>query len=554
VRVLLLLAAASCLYAAPAFRLANSVVGPISVAVGQNPESQTITAYNFNVNDSPTLTLSIPETVTWLTATVGNVTPCTALSQVFCALLHFNLNTASLPAGSYTAAVSVSDPRASDSTQVVTVTVFVGGGPPAIDVEMTPGTVADFRFPGAALSCPRGCSLGAATAVNGGDWLTAMVVTDSASTISLSWHWQIRLSPPVGMPDRTYQAILTVTDSVGEQTIPVTMRIGGSVPVFASPDHLAVRVADGGPPVTAPFLPHIRLATPDSVTVPAKGVTTFGSGISATISDGAVIVTVDPTGLSPWVNGGHITIDCDKVGCPIDVPVSLQIVPKGPPQIANEGVSNNATFNSYATVAPGEVMVMKGEQLSNSPAVFATTTPLPPTLGGVSVTVEGVVTPLYYSSAGQVAFQMPYNTNTGIVHVQLFRDGQPSNTATVTAVPRAPQIVVITGADYTPRDATHPAQPGESLIVWAIGLGRTNPVVLTGTAAPSNPPAVVDPPPFVAVGPQTLPPEFAGLAPGQVGLYQIIFAVPASTQPGLLAIVIGFANETRSDPMLLAIR
>src|SRR5205814_170021 len=118
--------------------------------------------------------------------------------------------------------------------------------------------------------------------------------------------------------------------------------------------------------------------------------------------------------------------------------------------------------------APGDVMLIRGEQLSRSPAVFASGPSIPMSLGGVTVTVNGVGAPLYYSSSGQVCFQMPYSTSSGAAQVQLFREGQPSNTVRITVGPRASQIVAITGADYTLRDATHPAHRGETLTLWAI--------------------------------------------------------------------------------------
>ena len=38
-----------------------------------------------------------------------------------------------------------------------------------------------------------------------------------------------------------------------------------------------------------------------------------------------------------------------------------------------------------------------------------------------------------------------------------------------------------------PGSNTHPASAGDTLIIYAIGLGDTNPFVATGAAAPSNP-------------------------------------------------------------------
>jgi uncharacterized protein (TIGR03437 family) len=465
-------------------------------------------------------------------------------------LLQFTPHTATLPEGSYTAAVTVSKAGVIDSPQIVTVTVFVGDAQPAIDLDLRPGTTGDFHFPGGNMSCPRGCSAPVATTQNAGQWLTASVVTDSQTTISVSWHWQIRLAPAGEMPPGIYIG----TVSAGSANIPVTLRLPSPSGIAASPDQIDIRVAQGGPPITSPFLSPITLNQSGS-TIPAQSVTTSGKGITASLSAGSVIVNVDPAGLTPGLyTDGRLTIACALADCPINVPVHLEIVPQGPPQIDGQGVVNNATFSPLEPAAPGDVMILKGEQLSLNPASFASRTPLPMALGGVTVTVDGVGAPLYYTSAGQASFQMPYSTTPGAAQVQLFREGRPSNTVSVTVVPRAPQIVAITDAAYALRDATHPAHPDEPLIIWAIGLGQTTPAVITGATAPSNPLAAITPLPLINLGDSSLPASFAGLAPGQVGLYQVNFIVPAGTPKGLVSVTLGFRFGYFSDVVPLAIQ
>jgi uncharacterized protein (TIGR03437 family) len=94
---------------------------------------------------------------------------------------------------------------------------------------------------------------------------------------------------------------------------------------------------------------------------------------------------------------------------------------------------------------------------------------------------------------------------------------------------------LITHADGTlvgpfSRGSVQPAQPGETLILYALGLGATQPAVSAGTASPT--------PPAVALHHFSLifdydcgtivtgTPTFVGLTPGQVGLYQVNFTVP----------------------------
>ena len=74
------------------------------------------------------------------------------------------------------------------------------------------------------------------------------------------------------------------------------------------------------------------------------------------------------------------------------------------------------------------------------------------------------------------------------------------------------------------------AQPGETLVLYALGLGTTTPFVPPGTASP-NPPALADGHfslifNFGCPTKQVNEPVFVGLTPGQVGLFQVNFVVP----------------------------
>lgn len=80
-----------------------------------------------------------------------------------------------------------------------------------------------------------------------------------------------------------------------------------------------------------------------------------------------------------------------------------------------------------------------------------------------------------------------------------------------------------------------PAQPGEELTMYALGLGKATPAAQTGRASPPNTSVPIqlgfDFDPNARPKPTYYPPQtanlvFAGLAPGSVGLYQVNFTVP----------------------------
>lgn len=63
-------------------------------------------------------------------------------------------------------------------------------------------------------------------------------------------------------------------------------------------------------------------------------------------------------------------------------------------------------------------------------------------------------------------------------------------------------------------------------MIYATGLGLTAPGVESGYPGPSDPLAEALIPPEVSLGGVALPIAYAGLVPGQVGVYQINAQVP----------------------------
>jgi len=105
----------------------------------------------------------------------------------------------------------------------------------------------------------------------------------------------------------------------------------------------------------------------------------------------------------------------------------------------------------------------------------------------------------------------------------------------------------VTHADGSPVGNTNPANAGEELVVYGVGLGPTSPKVPTGQVTPSAANAITlfvinyDYTPnaapsrglipgslFASGKPGAFPaPVYAGLSPGTVGLYQFNFVVPS---------------------------
>lgn len=95
---------------------------------------------------------------------------------------------------------------------------------------------------------------------------------------------------------------------------------------------------------------------------------------------------------------------------------------------------------------------------------------------------------------------------------------------------------IVTYADGGLVTAARPARPGETLVMYAFGLGRTTPLLPSGQPSPTTPAvtaglldfnfSVNAPPRLRRDGPSVQRALFAGLTPGFVGLYQVNFLVP----------------------------
>ena len=192
---------------------------------------------------------------------------------------------------------------------------------------------------------------------------------------------------------------------------------------------------------------------------------------------------------------------------------------------------------SYTTnVAPGTYVAIFGTQLAPGP-MGAPSVPLPLQLNNVSVTIGGKAAPLNYVSPYQVNALVPFEaaslsgTQKATVPVIVTTPSGASPAFNVTLSRNAPAIFTKNGAGtgnalvfdafFQPVSAV-----GASVIViYATGLGPTNPPASTGASGASSEPLnrVVDPL-SVVLGQNNATVLYAGLAPGMQGVYQLNLA------------------------------
>jgi uncharacterized protein (TIGR03437 family) len=516
----------------------------------------------FNAGDGA-LSLTFSSSVTWISVAAGPSRGCTTtLEAGTCIPLQLTLNTASLPAGLRSGIVTVSDPNAYDAPQTIVVTVRVGG----IDTYVVPGAIKDLYFTTAGMVVPR------AATQSGGSWLS--VALDGTGSFRFEFPYRVRLNPDAELGQGTYAGSVTTTGGsspADNQTIPVTMRVTSQPVARVVPDTVNVRLAQGAPASSVGIA--VQNDGPGDLSI--QGATATGQGIAAASAAGSVTVTLDPGTLAPGVYNGSVAIATNAANPSVTVPVNFEVVARGAPLIYFQGVVDNATFKPGDVVSQGDIVVVKGEQFSFSPLTVGKAAPLATEVGGAQVLVNGKPAPMYYSSYGQLAFQMPVDTAVGTALIQVQRDGQNSNTVTVAVEQRAPRLLLIgatpygaiqNAADYSipmpsgaiPGVLTHPAKIGDTLLIYAIGMGATSPAVPTGDPAPvAQPFATLTGTPMVVFGssiagiPAT--PSFAGLAPGFAGLYQINVQIPEDVPKGTVDVTVSFGTSA-SNPVQIVLQ
>lgn len=248
---------------------------------------------------------------------------------------------------------------------------------------------------------------------------------------------------------------------------------------------------------------------------------------------------------SGWITGASLTI----TGTPQVTPVTNA-----------QTIGNAASLAGTGRVAPGELISIIGIGVGPAAAVSAPAGALPTTLGGTTVSINGTPAPISYVSAFQANVQVPFNVTPGsTVSLTVAANNQTSTPVTLNVVPAVPGIYVLSqtvgGAgtakvvnqNGTLNSAINPAAKGSVISFYASGLGAVDPSITAGSVPPNSPLSEVVGDVGAFVGGVGALVQYAGLAPGSPGLYQVNITVPSSAPSGsqeLLLYSNGIASQT----------
>lgn len=226
----------------------------------------------------------------------------------------------------------------------------------------------------------------------------------------------------------------------------------------------------------------------------------------------------------------------------------------GPPTFTAPGVRNGATFSETSPVAPGAFFSIFGSSLSSATgdwsAAFADGI-APKRLNGTRVLVNDQEASIVFTSPGQLNALAPDFAATANVTIRVENDGVSSPPITVASRALNPSFFTFdqrnrrfiaalnsdNSAYIAPRDLfgvstlnglqVRPARPGEFVIAYGMGMGRTTPEVPSGRIPPAREGGhPVSGSVVLRLGTRTLTPLYAGLS-SFAGVYIVGFQVPA---------------------------
>ncbi len=213
--------------------------------------------------------------------------------------------------------------------------------------------------------------------------------------------------------------------------------------------------------------------------------------------------------------------------------------------LALDDLAGNAVTNACS---PGGLALLTGANLTTQTPQTPTAFPLPTQLADLQVNVNGIPAPLLFASDSQVRFQCPLLPSGTPLQINLqAASGLSIPSAASLMKPAAPELfmygstnrgVILLGpsSELTKLDnqavVAQSIQAGETLTIYANGLGDFRGNVPVGTRVPSGAPILLNHQIRVMLGGIEIDPAFAGLAPGAVGLSQLNIVLPRGVPTG----------------------
>ena len=356
-----------------------------------------------------------------------------------------------------------------------------------------------------------------------------------------------------GITPPATETIVVETDSEFQQEI--TVSLVGPVPnptkISVTPSNATLTAVTTGAKGSSTLAVNLGdpTATWTASVFPANRTTSWlGASQFSGTGPANIALTASGAGFEPGVYRANLVIQ-SPTAVPETVVVPIMFV-NGPntTSMAITSVANSATYS--ASVSPGMVVAVFGSNLANTTSVAAAN-PLPYSLDGMTVTVNGIAAPIVYVSPTQVNVQIPYEAGAGPSVLGIDNNGQVAGFQ-FTIAATAPGIYADGSGNLAP---TSTVTRGGTVTFYLAGAGEVAPQILTGYGPTAAESSEIQPmlPLSVTVGGTEVFVVQTQLTPSQFGTTQVSILVPSTVAAGVQPVVVTVGNAS-SPPVNVTVQ
>jgi uncharacterized protein (TIGR03437 family) len=306
--------------------------------------------------------------------------------------------------------------------------------------------------------------------------------------------------------------------------------------------------------------------------------TTCSGGWFVVSRNGFLLVPEATPGMSPFLllrvndsnlsdNSGsfHVAFTDGGYGCKIGGAMISRVI-------------SLSDFGGFTSISPGSWIEIYGSGFASGPGYVWSGSDFsgdnaPTKLGGATVTVAGQPAFVYYADPGQIDVQVPSGVPFGVAQVVVKNSIGLTDSYSILVNPSQPGLLAsssfkIGGKQYAvaynpdgsfalpagsfTAAAARPAKPGETISLYGIGFGPVTPNIPAGVIARSKTQLALS---FdVKFDTTSAKVDYAGLAPGYVGLYQINVVVPQVPDSDAVPLKFTLDGNTGSQTLYISVK
>jgi len=375
--------------------------------------------------------------------------------------------------------------------------------------------------------------------------------------------------PSTAVFGQTYTVNVTsglLLSGIGGAMPPLFVSGPGNTLTVGNPQPTAQSMNPSFAPLAAAGSPNTTVLVNGTGFLPTSTVVWNGTPLATTFVSEQQLQASIPANDLAAAGTASVQVNNPTPGGGLSATLNFLIASPNPPLVPNASAVNSADY--LAGISGGGLVSLFGSNLASS-TMFAGSLPLPLTLAGTSVLVDGLPAPLLFVSPTQINFQMPYRTlsetQTSVVVVANNVSAAPLPVQLPAAAPAiftlnsqgTGQGAILNGAVFAaplnsvPGNVSQPVKAGTGVSIYCTGLGALYEVSNNNQGGGFTLQTVY---PLVTIGGVPATVLFSGLSPQFVGLYQVNVTVPAGIPSGSAVPVVMTLNGAASNTVTMAIQ